>query len=143
MEMTEPMNKVLQNLLSEVAEYYVESKRKENERWERGESFNIFNTIGLRSEEVRLHSAFIGELLNPRGSHGASSLFLKAFLEVMGIEDGYLDYEDCSPNILERVIGTVTATEGGYSHFINSARVRLSRSPRCACFSCRCFSAVP
>lgn len=107
------MNKVLQNLLSEVAEYYVESKRKENERWERGESFNIFNTIGLRSEEVRLHSAFIGELLNPRGSHGASSLFLKAFLEVMGIEDGYLDYEDCSPNILERVIGTVTATEGG------------------------------
>lgn len=113
MEKTEPMNKVLQNLLSEVAKYYAESKRKENERWERGESFNIFNTIGLRSEEVRLHSAFIGELLNPRGSHGASSLFLKAFLEVMGIEDGYLDYEDCSPNILERVIGTVTATEGG------------------------------
>lgn len=113
MEKTEPMNKVLQNLLSEVAKYYAESKRKENERWERGESFNIFNTIGLRSEEVRLHSAFIGELLNPSGSHGASSLFLKAFLEVMGIEDGYLDYEDCSPNILERVIGTVTATEGG------------------------------
>ena len=113
MEKTEPMNKVLQNLLSEVAKYYAESKRKENERWERGESFNIFNTIGLRTEEVRLHSAFIGELLNPRGSHGASSLFLKAFLEVMGIEDGYLDYEDCSPNILERVIGTVTATEGG------------------------------
>ena len=113
MEKTEPMNKVLQNLLSEVAKYYAESKRKENERWKRGESFNIFNTIGLRSEEVRLHSAFIGELLNPRGSHGASSLFLKAFLEVMGIEDGYLDYEDYSPNILERVIGTVTATEGG------------------------------
>lgn len=107
------MNKVLQNLLSEVAKFYAESKRKENERWERGESFNIFNTIGLWSEEVRLHSAFIGELLNPNGSHGASSLFLKAFLEVMGIEEGYLDYESCSPNILERVIGTVTATEGG------------------------------
>ena len=113
MEKTEPITKVLQNLLSEVTKFHTESKSKENERWERGESFNIFNTIGLRSEEVRLHSAFIGELLNPRGSHGASSLFLKAFLEVMGIEDGYLDYEDCSPNILERVIGTVTATEGG------------------------------
>ena len=107
------MNKVLQNLLSEVAKYYAESKRKENERWERGESFNVFNTIGLRSEEVRLHSAFIGELLNPGGSHGASSLFLKAFLDVMGIEEGYLDYGDCSANILERVIGTVTETEGG------------------------------
>ena len=113
MEKTEPMNRVLQNLLSEVAKLYAESKRKENERWERGESFNIFNTIGLWSEEVRLHSALIGELLNPNGSHGASSLFLKAFLDVMGIEEGYLDYEACSPNILERVIGTVTATEGG------------------------------
>lgn len=113
MEKTEPMRKVLQNLLSEVAKFYAESKRKENERWERGESFNIFNTIGLWSEEVRLHSAFIGELLNPNGSHGASFLFLKAFLEVMGIEEGYLDYESCSPNILERVIGTVTETDGG------------------------------
>ena len=113
MEKTEPMRKVLQNLLSEVAKFYAESKRKEKERWERGESLNIFNTIGLWSEEVRLHSAFIGELLNPNGSHGASSLFLKAFLEVMGIEEGYLDYESCSPNILERVIGTVTETDGG------------------------------
>lgn len=113
MEKTEQITKVLQNLLSEVAKLYAESKRKENERWERGESFNIFNTIGLWSEEVRLHSAFIGELLNPTGSHGASFLFLKAFLEVMGIEEGYLDYESCSPNILERVIGTVTETDGG------------------------------
>ena len=107
------MTKVLQNLLSEVAKFYIESKRKENERWGRGESFNIFNTIGLWSEEVRLHSALIGELLNPNGSHGASSLFLKAFLEVMGIEEGYLDYESCSPKILERVIGSVTENEGG------------------------------
>ena len=107
------MRKVLQNLLSEVAKFYAESKRKENERWERGESFNIFNTIGLWSEEVRLHSALIGELLNPNGSHGASSLFLKAFLDVMGIDEGYLDYGSCSPNILERVIGAVTETDGG------------------------------
>lgn len=113
MEKTEPITKVLQNLLSEVTKFHTESKSKENERWERGESFNIFNTIGLWSEEVRLHSALIGELLNPNGSHGASSLFLKAFLEVMGIEEGYLDYESCSPKILERVIGSVTEKEGG------------------------------
>lgn len=83
MEKTEPITKVLQNLLSEVTKFHTESKSKENERWERGESFNIFNTLGLKSEEVRLHSAFIGELLNPNGSHGASSLFLKAFLQVI------------------------------------------------------------
>lgn len=104
---------ILQNMLSSVSKFYTESKKVESERWERGESFNIFNTIGLKSEEVRLHSAFIGELLNPKGSHGASSLFLKAFLDVMQIEDGYINYELCSPNILERVIGTVTETEGG------------------------------
>lgn len=113
MEKTELITKVLQNLLSEVTKFYTESKSEENERWERGESFNIFNTIGLWSEEVRLHSALIGELLNPNGSHGASSLFLKAFLDVMGIDEGYLDYGSCSPNILERVIGAVTETDGG------------------------------
>ena len=57
MEKTEPITKVLQNLLSEVTKFHTESKSKENERWERGESFNIFNTLGLKSEEVRLQSA--------------------------------------------------------------------------------------
>ena len=104
---------VLQKLLSNVSKFYIESRKVETERWERGESFNIFNTLGLKSEEVRLHSAFIGELLNPNGSHGASSLFLKAFLQVIGIDEDYINCEACSANILERVIGTVTETEGG------------------------------
>ena len=112
-ENMKPTTEILKTLLSEVAESYAESKRKEQARWDRGESFNIFNTVGLRSEEVRLHSAFIGELLNPKGSHGASSLFLKAFLEVIGIDRDYINCEACSANILERVIGTVTKTEGG------------------------------
>ena len=112
-ENMKPTTEILKTLLSEVAESYAESKRKEQARWDRGESFNIFNTVGLKSEEVRLHSAFIGELLNPNGSHGASSLFLKAFLEVIGIDRDYINCEACSANILERVIGTVTKTEGG------------------------------
>ena len=104
---------ILQNMFSSVSKFYIESRKVETERWERGESFNIFNTLGLKSEEVRLHSAFIGELLNPNGSHGASSLFLKAFLQVIGIDEDYINCEACSANILERVIGTVTETEGG------------------------------
>ena len=113
MENIKPTNKVLPSLLSEVAKLYAESQKKEKERWESGDTFNIFNTLGLKTEEVRLHSAFLGELLNPKGSHGASYVFLKAFLEVLGIEEGYIDYDACSLNILERVIGTVTETEGG------------------------------
>ena len=48
---------VLQKLLSNVSKFYIESRKVETERWERGESFNIFNTLGLKSEEVRLQSA--------------------------------------------------------------------------------------
>lgn len=113
MENRKSINDVLLNLLSDVAKLYTESQRKESERKESGDTFNIFNIIGLKTEEVRLHSAFIGELLNPMGSHGASSVFLKTFLEVLGIEDGYLDYDACSLDILERVIGAITETGGG------------------------------
>ena len=34
-----------------------------------GENFNIFEVLGLTTNEVRTHSAFIAELLNPKGSH--------------------------------------------------------------------------
>ena len=44
-------------------------------------AFNIFNILGLSRSEVRMHSAFLGQLLFPRASHGQGNLFLKAFLE--------------------------------------------------------------
>jgi len=37
---------------------------------ETGENFNIFTVMGMQSNEVKTHSAIIGELLNPKGSHG-------------------------------------------------------------------------
>lgn len=45
------MKDVLQKLLSKVASSYAESKKIEVERWECGDAFNIFNTIGLKTEE--------------------------------------------------------------------------------------------
>ena len=33
-----------------------------------GENFNIFTVMGMESNEVKTHSAIIGELLNPKGS---------------------------------------------------------------------------
>ena len=73
----------------------------------------MFNVIGLRTEEVRLHSAFLAELLNPQGSHGLSNMFLEAFLRRIELPDDYLDYSKVSQNNKERIIGPVTEKEGG------------------------------
>jgi len=44
-----------------------------------GEHFNIFQTLGLQTDELS-HSRIIAEFLNPRGSHGRGGVFLKLFL---------------------------------------------------------------
>ena len=41
-----------------------------------GERFNVFNVLGMGSSEVKLHSALIAELLNPKGKHSLGELFL-------------------------------------------------------------------
>lgn len=45
------------------------------------EGFNIFSTLLKPSDEVNLHSKFIYELLNPKGSHQQGSLFLNLFFK--------------------------------------------------------------
>ena len=102
-----------QTILATISKLYENQKQVELEKQEKGEFFNVFNTIGLRAEEVRLHSAFIAELMNPKGSHGLSYRFLQAFLEVIDLPNDYIDYHRCSQNIVERVIGPVTDKEGG------------------------------
>ncbi len=46
-----------------------------------GESFNIFSILKMQRKEVKTHSIFIYELLNPNGSHGQGDIFLKLFIE--------------------------------------------------------------
>lgn len=100
-------------MLSEIYKLYIAAKQTESKRIEQGETFNIFNILGLRSEEVRLHSALIAELLNPKGRHGCASLFLKSFLKTIEVDNDYINFEKCSSNIKERVIGPKTENEGG------------------------------
>jgi PD-(D/E)XK nuclease superfamily len=45
-----------------------------------GENFNIFKVLKMEAREVRTHSAFLSELLNPKGSHGQGDTFLKLFI---------------------------------------------------------------
>lgn len=100
--------KTITAMLEAISKLYEQQKELEEKKRKEGEFFNVFNTIGLRTEEVRLHSAFIAELLNPKGSHGLSHSFLQAFWEVIEISDGYINYSQCEQNdIVERVIGPV------------------------------------
>lgn len=49
----------------------------------RGESFNVFSILNMEKKENGTHSAFLGELLNPNGSHMMGSVFLDLFLETV------------------------------------------------------------
>lgn len=68
-------------LLSQVQKAHKNMIVKESSLIREGNRFNVFNVIGLWSEEVRLHSAMIRELLDPSGSHGCSDIFLRLFFE--------------------------------------------------------------
>ena len=52
----------------------------------KGEHFNLFSVLGIESRENKTHSAFLAELLDPKGSHKQEEKFLKLFLEVVGKE---------------------------------------------------------
>lgn len=45
-----------------------------------GSHFNIFSILKMERDEVRTHSAFLYELLNPKGSHAQDDKFLSLFL---------------------------------------------------------------
>lgn len=97
------MEASIQTLLNRIGEIQKKQIIKQTEVYRRGENFNIFNVLGLWSEEVRLHSAMLAELLNPEGSHGCREAFLKIFLkEVVQI--------DISDNINE-LNKAITTTE--------------------------------
>ncbi|MBX2965653.1 MAG: PD-(D/E)XK nuclease family protein [Cyclobacteriaceae bacterium] len=77
-----------------------------------GEKFNIFRVLNLSTSETRTHSAFLAELFNPKGSHGQGSVFLKLFVEQLGIKD--FDFKNGSVEI-EKFAGYIDADyqEGG------------------------------
>ncbi len=109
-------NSTLQELLTEVNKVCLAAEQERKARQSRGEYFNVFNVLGLRAEEVRLHSAFIATLLNPEENHGVGDAFLRAFLRKAGLDDNYINADNLNTdNIVERAIGYKNddETEGG------------------------------
>lgn len=64
-------------LINEVKSIY-----DEEEKWQKKyNSYNIFQALGIERKEVKLHSNFIYNLLNPYASHEKSNILIKIFLE--------------------------------------------------------------
>lgn len=106
----------LEELLKKVSEIVVREKTQQEEKRKRGENFNIFRVLGLSTSEVRLHSAFLAELLNPNGDHGLGSKPLEAFVnDIVSNEIKFpFDYESAKVYV-ELDIGPISEdeTEGG------------------------------
>ncbi len=53
--------------------------------------FNLFSVLRGGTDEVRLHSRFISEILDLSGSHGFDEQFLQIFLKLLGIDPNLFD----------------------------------------------------
>ena len=112
------MNDII-NILNQVRIVSQKIKEQRKEKFERGESFNIFNDLGFMSDEVHLHSMFLANLLNPKGSHGQRGKFLEAFLKMLqksfpAISADSLELDTAIASVdVEKYIGRQTDSEGG------------------------------
>lgn len=96
-----------------------------NERYKKineltGENFNVFRVLKLESSEVRMHSAFIGELLDPKGSHDQKDVFIKIFIEKFCFKNNSIDSESCKIEIEKHagIIDNNNTTGGRIDIFI-------------------------
>ncbi len=103
-------NEQLQNIKNLLQKVSSISKKYDEIAKITGENFNIFKIMNVQSDEVKLHSAFIAELLNPQGTHGQGDIFLKLFVEQLGIKN--FDTKNATTEV-EKYIGEKTETEGG------------------------------
>ena len=112
------MNDII-NILNQVRIVSQKIKEQRKEKFERGENYNIFNDLGFMSDEVHLHSMFLANLLNPKGSHGQRGKFLEAFLKMLhksfpAISADNLELDTANASVeVEKYIGRQTDSEGG------------------------------
>lgn len=58
----------------------------------KGENFNLFSVLKMETKEDSTHSAFLAELLNPKGSHNLGNVFLSLFLKVITHQENIENY---------------------------------------------------
>lgn len=73
---------------------------------EKNLNFNIFKVMGMQTDEVKLHSTFLAELLNPKGSHGMGHLFLIEFINKCSFIDKVFDTSKVDVEV-EKYVGEI------------------------------------
>ena len=73
--------------MSALVEQFLEIPATLKSIYKKEKEFNLFSILRSNHDEVKLHSRFISELLNSRGSHNMGGTFFKAFLRHMSIEE--------------------------------------------------------
>ncbi len=101
------MNEI-ESLFNEICLLNQAYKRLEDEK---GESYNLFKVIDMTSNETSVHSAFLADLLNPKGLHHMGDAFLRLFTDEF-LNDISFSTETAVVE-REKHIGPVTATTGG------------------------------
>ena len=77
----------------------------------KGGNYNLFRVIDMTSNETSVHSAFIADLLNPKGLHRTGTVFLDLFIKQV-LPD--MDFETKGAKVeREKYIGPVTEETGG------------------------------
>lgn len=107
----------IESIIKQLQPILIVERNNQDEKWKRGECFNIFQILGVATNEVRLHSAFLAELLNPCASHGMATKFLSSFLDnVIRRENVPFEFDVDSVKVyIEYNIGNISDdyTEGG------------------------------
>lgn len=102
-------------LISEVKHLLELENTKKREKKARGERFNIFSIMRMKTDEVYTHSALIAAMLNPNGPHGSGNMYLNLFLQSVSELHG-IDFDTANAKAdYEYSIGDINEdkTEGG------------------------------
>lgn len=77
----------IQGLISDIDPIIQKDRQEIEQSFKQGCFFNVFELLNVQRDEVRTHSTFLAELLNPKGSHALGDIFLKLFIKCMpGLE---------------------------------------------------------
>lgn len=80
--------------LSFFQEYQLFTKKRDAQKVEGINDYSLLASVLDVNDEVRLHSRFLYSILNPYGNHYQGNLFLKLFLNEIGFENNWLDYNN-------------------------------------------------
>ena len=97
----------IKELLENIEPVISKTRKEQEEKEKSGECFNTFKILGVQKNEVRFHSAFLRELLDPNAVHGLGDYFLKSFVKDVAKIETMLDTKNAEVSV-EQSIGAIS-----------------------------------